>query len=290
MTGTHDVLAEELAGWPVGSAEAAVVDASGEVAIHGAGGIYRWASVTKLVTALVVLDAAWEGDLDLDQPAGPPGATVRHLLAHTSGLSVDSERTLAPPGRRRIYSNRGFEVLGELIERRTGRPFAERARAKVLDPLHMTSTTITGSAAHGAEGAVQDLASLARELLSPDHFPVEGVKAATTTAFPDLAGVLPGFGRQDPNDWGLGFEIHSRKNPHWMAPENSATAFGHFGQSGSFLWVDPVAGLACAAVCDTPFGSWAASSWPRLSERVLRSRGRTSRPTSNGTRTKETAP
>lgn len=282
-------LAEDLAGWPVGSAEAAVVDSSGEIELHGAGGTYRWASVTKLVTALVVLDAVWEGLLDLKQPAGPPGATVRHLLSHSSGLSVDSSRTLAPPGRRRIYSNVGFEVLGELIERRTGLPFATQARARVLEPLQMVGTTLVGSAAHGAQGPVRDLAYLARELLRPGHFPAEGLKVATTTAFPGIAGVLPGFGRQDPNDWGLGFEVRGRKSPHWMAPGNSATAFGHFGQSGSFLWVDPGAELACVAVCDTPFGPWAAASWPTFAERVLRARGRLSGPSSTGGRPRETA-
>ena len=50
---------------------------------------------------------------------------------------------------------------------------------------------------------------------------------------------------------------------------NSAATFGHFGQSGSFLWVDPAAGLACAALADRPFGEWAAQAWPELSDGVL---------------------
>ena len=41
---------------------------------------FRWASVTKLLVALAALDAVQRGLLDLDEPAGPPGSTVRHLL------------------------------------------------------------------------------------------------------------------------------------------------------------------------------------------------------------------
>jgi CubicO group peptidase (beta-lactamase class C family) len=81
--------------------------------------------------------------------------------------------------------------------------------------------------------------------------------------------VLPGFGRQNPNDWGLGCEIRDHKRPHWTAAGNSPRTFGHFGQSGSFLWVDPDAGIGCASLADRPFGEWASGLWPRLSERVL---------------------
>lgn len=267
--GLQELLGEELSSWPVGSAAVAVVGGSGVLASAGDRQTYRWASVTKMLTALVVLDAAWHGRIDLDEPAGPAGSTVRHLLAHASGLSVDSDRTLSPPGQRRIYSNRGFDVLAEHLERRTGTPFSAQLQQRVLEPLGMDATTLDGSPAHGAQGPVDDLARLTAELLAPHHFPVEQLAAATRTAFDGLSGVLPGFGRQEPNDWGLGFEIHDGKSPHWMAPENSPEAFGHFGQTGSFLWVDQPYGVACVAASDTAFGPWAAVAWPRLSTRVL---------------------
>jgi CubicO group peptidase (beta-lactamase class C family) len=92
---------------------------------------------------------------------------------------------------------------------------------------------------------------------------------ATTVAFPGLDGVLPGFGRQRPNDWGLGFEIRDGKTPHWTGSTNSPATFGHFGRSGTFLWVDPAAGLACACVTDRDFGPWAAEAWPVLSDAVI---------------------
>ena len=68
----------------------------------------EWASVTKLVTALAVLVALEEEAVALDEPAGPPGSTVRHLLAHTSGLAFDEHRVFDKPGEQRIYSNTGF--------------------------------------------------------------------------------------------------------------------------------------------------------------------------------------
>jgi CubicO group peptidase (beta-lactamase class C family) len=133
----------------------------------------------------------------------------------------------------------------------------------------MTGTALTGSPAHGAVGPVDDLATLARELLEPRVLSADLVASATGTAFPGLSGVLPGFGRQEPNDWGLGFEVRGAKEPHWTSPRNSPATFGHFGQSGSFLWVDPDARLACATAGDTPFGPWAADHWPRLADRLL---------------------
>lgn len=268
------VLAEELAGWPVGSATAAVVGPDGLLASDGdLDQRYPWASVTKLVSALTVLVAATRGAVDLDEPAGPPGATVRHLLSHSSGLVMDSDRTLAAPGRRRIYSNRGIEVAVGHLETRTGRAFVTLANDLVLRPLAMTGTTVEGSPAHGAVGPTSDLVALAAELLRPAVLPDGVVAAATEVALPGLSGVLPGFGRQDPNPWGLGFEVRDAKSPHWTSPHCSPTTFGHFGQSGSFLWVDPVAEVACVSLADTPFGPWAAEHWPVLSTRVLEAVG-----------------
>lgn len=268
MTALERVLTEELTGWP-GPGGAAVVGPAGVLAGCGTDDAYGWASVTKLLTALLTLDLVDRGRLSLDDPAGPPGATVRHLLAHAAGLAIDDDRVLAPPGQRRIYSNRGFEVVGEVIERRGDAPFVTQLQERVLAPLGMHRTTFTGSPAHGARGPVGDLARLAQELLRPRQLPADRVTRARTTVLPGLSGVLPGFGRQQPNDWGLGFEVRGGKSPHWTSPLSSAATFGHFGQAGAFLWVDPVADLACVAVGETPFGPWAVTAWPRLATRVL---------------------
>jgi CubicO group peptidase (beta-lactamase class C family) len=254
--------------WPVDTAGVAVLDRSGVVASVGPDVALPWASVTKPLAALAVLVAVDAGDVDLDEPAGPPGATVRHLLAHASGLAPDGDAVLSAPGRRRIYSNRGFEVLAEHVAAATGVPFDAYLQRTVLDPLGMSGTRLAGTAAAGAIGPLSDLAALGRELLAPTLVP-RRMAEATATAFPGLVGVLPGFGRQDPNDWGLGFEIRDGKQPHWTGERNSPGTFGHFGQSGTFLWVDAAAGLACACLTDRRFGGWAAQCWPALSDRVL---------------------
>jgi CubicO group peptidase (beta-lactamase class C family) len=257
-----------VSGWPVETAAVAVLDGSGVVDSVGPDVALPWASVTKPLTALSVLVAVGRGTVGLDDPVGPPGSTLRHLLAHASGVSFADDTVLAAPGRRRIYSNRGFELLAAYVAERTGTPFAEHLAGSVLGPLGMSGTELAGSPASGARGPLRDLAALGRELLTPTLVP-DLLAEATKTAFPGLVGVLPGFGRQDPNDWGLGFEIRDGKRPHWTGQANSPETFGHFGQSGTFLWVDPVAGLACACLTDRTFGDWAARCWPELSDRVL---------------------
>jgi CubicO group peptidase (beta-lactamase class C family) len=257
--------------WPVPQAAAAVVDADGVLATHGPDAAFPWASVTKLVTALTVLDIVQEGVVDLDEPAGPPGSTVRHLLAHASGIAPDDDTVLGPPGRRRVYSNRGFEIVADFVAARVGVPFAVLFHDRICGPLGLSGTRLEGSPAEGARGPLRDLARFGRELLRPTIIGRELMAEATQPVFPGLSGVLPGFGRQDPNDWGLGFEIRDAKSPHWTGIRNSPQTFGHFGRTGTFLWVDPVAGLACACLTDRDFGPWAASAWPALSDAVLAS-------------------
>ena len=87
--------------------------------------------------------------------------------------------------------------------------------------------------------------------------------------FPGLGGVLPGFGRLEPNDWGLGPELRDAKPRHWTGRRTSERTFGHFGGSGGFLWVDPEAGVALGCLTDLDFGDWAKEAWPRLSDAVV---------------------
>jgi CubicO group peptidase (beta-lactamase class C family) len=230
---------------------------------------FALASVTKVLSALAVLVAVEEGSVSLDEPAGPPGSTVRHLLAHASGLGPDTAEVVAAPGTRRIYSNAGFEVLAGHVERATGFSFAGYLTEAVLAPLGMHSTVLEGSAAHGAVSSCDDLARLASELLTPSLVAPATMAAATAVQLPGLAGVLPGFGRQDPNDWGLGFELRDGKQPHWTGATNSPATFGHFGRSGTFCWVDPGARVALVVLTDRPFGPWAAEAWPVLADAVL---------------------
>jgi CubicO group peptidase (beta-lactamase class C family) len=239
------------------------------VATHGPRErVLRWASVTKLATALAALIAAEEGVIDLDEPAGPEGSTVRHLFAHASGLPFEGDKPIGRPGTRRVYSNTGFEVLAAHVAVKAEIPFAEYLAAGVLGPLGMNAE-LRGSPAADLHGSLDDLLVLARELEAPTLVAPETLAEATSVQFPGLAGVLPDFGRFDPNDWGLGFELRDGKSPHWTGACNSPNTFGHFGGSGTFLWVDPDAGIALACLTDLDFGEWAKEAWPRLSDAVL---------------------
>jgi len=255
--------------WPAETAAVAVLRDAETIATHGPRDrSLRWASVTKLATALAVLVAAEEGVVDLDEPAGPEGSTVRHLLAHASGLPFDGAAPIARPGQRRIYSNTGFEVLADTVAKAAEMPFAEYLAAAVLQPLEL-GAELHGSPAAGLHGSLDDLGRLAAELQRPRLIADETLDEATSVQFPGLVGVLPDVGRMEPNDWGLGFELRDEKAPHWTGSRNSPRTFGHFGGSGTFLWVDPEAGLALACLTDLEFGTWALEAWPRLSDDVL---------------------
>lgn len=281
------VLEQHVARWPDPAASVAVVAPSGEGPgdLAAAGDLdleRRWASVTKLLTALTVLVLVHDGEADLDEPlpedSAPPGATLSHLLDHTSGLDFEAGgpgtwRLRSQPGQRRTYSNTGIEVAAAHVERLTGAPFAELLGALVAAPLGMTRTRLEGSAAHGLVAPTGDLVLLAGELLRPRVLPAAVVDALRTPSRPGLLGVLPGFGRQEHNDWGLGAEVRADKDPHWTSPLTSPTTFGHFGQSGTALWVDREHSLALVTASAEPFGPWATTAWPALSTAVLESYG-----------------
>jgi CubicO group peptidase (beta-lactamase class C family) len=257
-----------VATWPVVAA-VAVVDDDGVETVGPAEEPFAWASVTKLLVALAVLVAVEEGIVALHDPAGPPGATLAHLMAHASGLEPDGDRVLAPPATRRIYSNRGIEVALDHVAAAAGMPWAAYLQEGVLDPLGLGGTVVAGSPAWGATGPLHDLIRLVGELRRPTLVAVTTLARATTAAWPGLPGVLPGFGPQAANDWGLGIEVRAAKHPHWTGSTNSPATFGHFGRSGAFLWVDPVAATSCVGLADTAFGPWATRAWPELADAVV---------------------
>ena len=260
---------QQIEEWGADHAAAGVVGPEGVRATHGdASHGFRWASVTKPATALATLVAAEEGVVDLDEPAGPPGSTVRHLLAHASGLPFEGDKPISEPAKRRIYSNTGFEQLAAHVEAAAEMPFADYLSEAVFRPLGMRAV-LRRSPAAGIDGSLDDALKLAGELLRPTLVAPETLAEATTVQFPGLSGVIPGIGRFEPNDWGLGLELRDAKSPHWTGSRNSPRTYGHFGGSGTFLWVDPEADLACVALCDREFDEWALEAWPRLSDVVL---------------------
>ncbi|WP_285185583.1 serine hydrolase domain-containing protein [Rhodococcus sp. MEB041] len=271
VTGNASEILSSLTDWPVPAVSAAVITDCPDVAArHGdRDRVQELASVTKLLVAYAALVAVEEGAVELDEAAGPEGSTVRHLLAHTSGVAFDDRRPTTAPGTKRIYSSAGFEILAEHVTERSGIEFGEYLSAAVLEPLGMTSTELHGSAGHGARSNLRDMEAFAAELLAPTLVSGQTVDEATSVQFEGLGGILPGYGSQRPNDWGLGFELRDHKSPHWTGETNSARTFGHFGQSGTFLWVDPEARVSCVVLADRAFGDWAKPLWTALGDTVL---------------------
>lgn len=262
-----------LVDWPVPRAAAAVVGPDGVLAQRGdTDRLYRLASVTKPLAALGILIAVEEGAVSLDDPADEavvPGATLRHLLAHASGLAPERAMRAAAVASRRIYSNVGIERAAKLVEDATGIGFPAYLD-EALEPLGLEHTSLPGSPARDGVSSAADLTRVVKELLAPSGLlAAQTLADATSVQYPGLRGVVPGFGAQDPNDWGLGFEVRGTKSPHWTGSANSPATYGHFGQSGTMLWIDPVAGIGCVALAERDFGPWAAQAWPALSDAVL---------------------
>ena len=264
---------DAISDWPVDAAAAAVVGPSGVLAEFGdQTRQFALASVTKPLVARAAHIAVEEGVVELDTAAGPPGSTVRHLLAHASGLSMRSDERINEPGERRVYSNYGFQVLAEAVQDKSGIEFGRYLHEALFAPLSMADTRLDGgadAAGYGATSTVADLVRFAGDLLRPVTVAGETHAEATSVQFPGLDGVLPGFGVQRPNGWGLGFEIKHGKSPHWTGSQNSPGTYGHFGQTGTFLWVDPAADLALVVLTDRDFDKWARERWPDLSDTVL---------------------
>ena len=117
--------------------------------------LFALASLTKPLVATAVMIAVEEGALELDAPVAEflpeyrdqtrQTITPRHLLSHASGLPEVGPRGVAavdvepgcPPATRRIYSNEGYAVLGELIALSTGIDHASYVREAVFEPLGM---------------------------------------------------------------------------------------------------------------------------------------------------------
>lgn len=238
--------------------------------------VFEWKSVTKPLSALAILIAIDQGSLALDQvvplDVSEDEITVKHLLAHVSGLSFDRGGRVNPVGERRIYSNWGFEELAEFVGTELNRPFDAWVRESVLEPLELDSVIFT-NAAHGARGNVLDVLGLGLELAEPTLLSHALWESATTVQFPGLSGLLPGYGPQTQNDWGLGLEIKDSKTPHWTGSSNSSQTFGHFGASGSFLWVDPHHHLVAAFLGARPFGSTHLTWWPSLNDQIIAEHG-----------------
>ena len=265
---------EQAGKWPVGVAAAAAVGPNGVLAATGpVNRQFPLASVTKPLAVLSALVAVEEGALELTDTANEdlvPGATVRHLMSHASGLAPDELRRMFPLATRRVYSHVGIELLADLVARAVDMPFGSYFHESLVRPLGLRDTHLEGSPARDGVASVEDLAQVVAELLEPSGWLHSAtLSEAASVQYPGIRGVLPGYGSQNPNDWGLGFEIRSGKQPHWTGTHNSPSTYGHFGLSGSMFWVDPEHRIGLVALADRSFGEWAKTAWPALSDAVL---------------------
>lgn len=264
--------------WPVGSAAVGVLHADATT-IHGpAENPFALASVSKLLTAYAVMLAVEEGAIELDEPVDVSGLedfqkvpTVRQLLAHAGGVAFGERTQQKAPETRRIYSSAGYEMLAENVERATGMSFEEYCQMGLNDTLGM-SVDFSGSAGHGFTGSVEDLVAFAGEVLHPRLLDESTVAEMLTVQYPDLNGIVPGYGMQKPCPWGLGFEVRGSKGGdadshegdgggHWLVASMPKDVAGHFGQSGTFVWVAREQGLAAVVLTDRDFGEWAKPLW-----------------------------
>lgn len=268
-------LAWDLAdSWPVEEVSIAVLH-RGETHTHGdIQRVQRLASPSKPLSAYAVLVAIEEGSVHLDDAVGQTGCTVRHLLAHAGGYPFDGALPVGKPGAKRIYSNTGFEMLGQHVEHSTGISFVEYLDDAVFAPLGMHNSSLQGSCAKDVYSTAQDLMLFLAEVNFPTLITRDTLNQAITPVFPELSGIVPGVGSFSPCPWGLGFEIRGQKSPHWTGTRNSASTFGHFGGVGTFMWIDPVADVSCVMLAEREFEEWGMEYWPAFNDSVLSCLGR----------------
>jgi CubicO group peptidase (beta-lactamase class C family) len=260
-------------GWPVPHVSAAVLRGGQVVATIGeTDRVQRLASISKPMAAWAMLVAVEEGIIDVDQPVGQPGCTLRHLLAHAGGYPFEGDEPIARPGVTRMYSNTGFALAAQLVEASAGMAFADYLHEALFAPLGMESSVLRGSAAHGVHADLDDTCRFVAEVMRPTLIHVDTAADAQRIHYPALAGIVPGVGRYELCPWGLGFEVRGTKEPHWTGTTNSARTFGHFGGSGTMFWIDPERDLALVALADRNFDEWASAAltaWPELSDAVI---------------------
>ena len=261
--------------------------------------IFDLASLTKpIVTATSILILVDRGRLRLDDRLGAvlpefdnrgkAAITIEQLLRHRSGLIADNPiddyhhgsevawkrlaelELVGPPGEQFVYSDVNYEILGRIVEKRSGGSLADFARKEIFDPLGMTDTAylavsppadpgrvaptdreagrmlrgvvhdpraraLGGVAGHaGLFGTADDLALFARMILD------EG-RATDGRAIlrPVTVRAMTASGDTPPNQKrGLGWDIDTP----YSGPRGRAfgpSSFGHTGFTGTSLWIDP---------------------------------------------------
>lgn len=219
----------------------------------------QWASVSKMAVSLAFgVEVDW-GLHEFDEVFGPRGATLAHLLSHSSGLGLERADPVVDLGTKRVYSNCAIDHAVQAIVGENGP--ANWLDMRVFRPFGMNDTRLEGRASSGVVGSTQDLVRLGVAWLRLDGLSRETRNRLITPFLADLVGIVPGFGRFTPCPWGLGPEVRGQKR-HWMGDWSEAS-FGHFGQSGAMMLLDADEQIGVVATSTEPFGPWAHELWPR---------------------------
>jgi CubicO group peptidase (beta-lactamase class C family) len=261
--------------WGAEKLAVGVIDQTGALHVHGdTTHRFRLMSLSKLMLAWATLIAVEDSSISLDDAVGQEGCTVRHLLSHAGGYGFDQTVPNIGPGRRRIYCRRtSYELVAEYVAVKVDMDFGAYLNEAVFEPLGMSSTESRGSPAARIFSTISDLALFAAELRTPKLLARSTYIEATSPQFPHLKGRSPSVGSFDPCHWGLGPEILGVKSPHWMATRNSAVTFGHLGGTKHFIWIDPVANVACFALTEQNLGPEQLKMWPKFGDEVLNELG-----------------
>lgn len=255
----------------------AIIDPDGQLHVIGNGnGRYQFASVTKLITTNVIAEIVADGFVSFEEEVediyfSKGKVTLQDLLSHSSGIRPEYE-SCVPPRSKRVYTTEAFDIAEKHIIKKLGNGFENETIASIFsdglkDELGC-SITIEGSCGSGASGTADDLILLLREIREPKFISVEMQRFLTTPYFPELDGVLPGWGHFERNIWGVGYEIKGDKYPHWMGSKASKNSFGHFGLSGAFVMHDPENKISIASLSNENFGPWAKIAWPEMCDQI----------------------
>jgi uncharacterized protein YbbC (DUF1343 family)/CubicO group peptidase (beta-lactamase class C family) len=273
--------------------------------------VFDLASLTKpIATATSILLLIEKGKLRLsDQAAqyipgfarlGKEKITVEHLLLHTSGLIADNsladyrdgpaqalERihalgTVATPGERSIYSDVGYIVLGELVQRVSGQSLDAFARQHIFAPLGMSDTTfcptgdskqraapteqhqgrwltgevhdpraraLGGVAGHaGLFSTADDLAIYAQMLLDNGMFRGQRILAPLTVRLMTTPRLVPRGLRS------YGWDVQTGYSSQRGSLFPAGQGFGHTGFTGTSLWIDPASRTAVILLTSRLYG------------------------------------
>ena len=236
---------------------------------------YKWASVSKLLAMHVFADAIVSGFISLDDQIDHPNidnsVTLADLLSHSSGIKPELESPIEPCTKR-IYSNIAFDIAEQHLIKKLGPGFEGQSVGSLFNDgfKHDLNSSIefSGSCAFTANGTFDDLILFLNEIRNPKLIDPSIFSLLTSPHNDGLPGILPGWGHQENNTWGIGYEIKGNKDPHWMGSLASEKSYGHFGMAGTFIFHDPVNNISVALQSAKDFGPWAKHIWPPLCKEI----------------------